>query len=1078
MTDTELISAILRGQTTLFEQLVDRYLPMVRGVCASRFRDPATVDDLTQDTFITGFRNLNKLRNPARFGPWMATIARNTCTSHLRSATRRSEMIERATKETNGTAETPEAIAQRRELYAWVHRAIEKLPDKTREAMVLHYVEGLSTSEVAEQTGIREPAVRKRLQYGRQLVGETLWKELEPHRAGARPDTEMAKRRVLKALPLAAAPWLIDGGKAAGATGLLGMLGTGGLVKLGLGIALVAAAVNAWKTTREQIPPANPDQTAVADETLAMNATPITTAANTDPIAQTAPGTESSIASGTLTVQVNLEREEPYPTQRTESGAVVKQLEDQRPADSGQPVPQAVVRVIPMRIETATLRNRFAQTNVDPELADRVVQALQAIFDLRFGLMTSGPPSEADRARDEAIVVKLGISETEMREAMNQLQQVLNDPENAGRSPMDMLFSPVPRSEWLEATTDEHGKVTFTGVAPGRCFVAARDPEVTHEWPTPNKDMASTLEAMDNAGMGILETGVLAGDEKSTTVLIADERSRFTGTVVDKATGAPIERARVEVVSLDVPGAIDDTHTNPDGQYWITPKQIGYGTLYVRITADNYQPVEFSQDRVLGVPTEPQSIELSPKATICGNVTMSDGKPAADVTILRKEPDSDGFMGVAVTDEQGAYCFGHDEGETTLMAHAGTLRTERMTVDLAADQAGRVDFILPPCGSIHVVAQTQAGTPVTTLNHLNVFEGSNGDPVVQRYEMSSSDGNYQVKYLETGVYSIDARANDLEPVILEHIRVTAGRSAGPFYAKLGPAHADLTVRIEDPGGEPHSRYYFSVARIVREDENRGIYGRNLEEFANLRTDAKGEYTLKGLVPGLYRVNIMGGVEAEVPHAGTLVLRPAGRLRATPTSAVQVGAAPYREVDGERVPVHNGRAKTLAIPLSSTVTGDQWLDVTYGANISHPGEYALVYVKRGDTAAFDQFEVSNSDFEKYKQKKLIIEVEIEEAGSIEGAVVDLEGMPVTDHVVGVLPIELWEASLTSTVHESRWMDLATSVAQGAKTDETGAFTIEHLPSGTYVLGVSREAISEPVEVVAGHVTGPVVVVEAE
>ncbi|MCL4691549.1 MAG: sigma-70 family RNA polymerase sigma factor, partial [Candidatus Hydrogenedentes bacterium] len=593
MSDSELISAILRGQTTLFEKLVDRYLPLVRGVCASRFRDPATVDDLTQDTFITGFRNLNKLRNPARFGPWLATIARNTCTSHLRSVTRRSAMVERAAKEPNGRAESPEAIAQRRELYAWVHRAIDKLPDKTREAMVLHYVEGLSTTDVAAQTGIRESAVRKRLQYGRQLVGETLWKEVEAQRAAAKPDTETAKRRVLKALPLAAAPWLMDGGKAAAATGLVGSLGLGGLAKIGLGAAIVVAGALAWNASRDRSETTSAG-VSLDTEAAARDVSSVPPPAQENQTGSAEADAGSSTATGALTVQVNLKRKDPHPAERTDSGAVVKQLVYQPPIDSGQAVPRANVRVIAMRFDATRIESLFARTEVDPELAKRVVNAISAIYESRLG-MIHGAASESERTNAALIMAESGVSEADMQDAMNQLEQALSESGNPNESIMGLLFAPDPQSEWVEEATDDNGSLTISGLAPGRYFVAARDPRVAHEWPAPKPDDVSVLQSMDTTGTGMMETAIGDIEPQQVTVLIDDERSRFTGTVVDKATGDPIEKARVEVVSLDVPGEEDYTHTNADGQYWITPNRVGYGTLHVRVTADNYQPVEFSQ---------------------------------------------------------------------------------------------------------------------------------------------------------------------------------------------------------------------------------------------------------------------------------------------------------------------------------------------------------------------------------------------------------------------------------------------------------------------------------------------------
>ncbi len=1082
MTDTELISAILRGQTTLFEQLVDRYLPMVRGVCASRFHDPATVDDLTQDAFITGFRNLDKLRNPARFGPWLATIARNTCTTHLRSVSRRAATTERAAHEANGTPETPGEIAQRRELYAWVHRAIAKLPDKTREAMVLHYVEGLSTIEVAQQSGIREPAVRKRLQYGRQLVGETLWKELEPQRAVARPDTEAAKRRVLKALPLAAAPWLMDGGKAAAATGILAALGTGGLMKLGLGIALVIAAAIVWQVSRDRMPASNADEL-VMTQADALTNEPVVSTSSSGASAETPPvSPDGAEGSGTLTVHVNLERKDPYPTERTDSGAVAKQLVYQRPVDSGQPVPHALVRVIPMRFDTAKLMGLFAQTDVEPDFAERVAQAMKAIFEARLEGI-HGPASESGRSYAELIMTKFGVSQAELEEAMNQLQEAMGDAEHPGMNLMALLFSPAPQSDWLETTADERGSATFAGVSPGLNFVAARDPEVTHEWPSPSANVSTTMEAMGDTGMGIIETGVAEGEENTAIVLIADERSRFIGTIVDKATGEPIENARIEVVSLEVPGEEDNTHTNADGQYWLTPNRVGYGTLHVRVEADNYQPVEFSQERVLGATTEPQAIELTQKTLICGTVTTFNGKPAAGVRILRWSGDSGRSAATSAAD--GTFCLGHDGGLATLSASVGPLYTDKVTLDLAPDEAGKADFVLPPSGSIQLNVTTVSGEPVTKLDDLNIFRRASGKRTNRDsdlgVELSSSSGEYTLNYIEPGQYRLDARVEGLGALTLDRISVAAGQTAGPYYVRLEPARADLTVRLEDANGEPQSRYYFNLYRIIAWGDEWGNQGHEFDSIANVRTDGGGEYTFAGLAPGHYRVDRGDSSgEVDVPYPGVFVVRPneTDSRKGPSKPALYLGVAPFRIEDGKRVPMHGSGAKTYVVPLAAPESGDFDMHPMHGAVVQEPGPYMLVYVQPGSTSGIKQFEITDTDFETYKQKQLLVEMEIKESGSVEGAVMDESGTPLAGREVGVLPVELWDAVLNSDIHETRWMDLAKSLAQGAKTDETGTYTIGHLPTGTYIVGISQKTVSEPIEVVAGNVTSPVVIVESE
>ena len=239
MSDTQVIKNVLSGDTHQFEGLVERYLPLVRGVCASRVYNRDTVDDLVQESFLISFTKLNRLKNPTKFGPWIASIARNTSNSYIRSSKRSEYRIERIKNEPQSTTEEsdPSIVTAREELYTWVRNQIAALPPKTREAMMLSYVEGYSIGDIAVLVGTREGAIKKRLQYGRKLIGENIWREdgIEHIRE---QNTRTIRKRVMTAIPLASAPWLTQ--STVGASTLVA--GTGLWLKGGA-VALVLTAV-------------------------------------------------------------------------------------------------------------------------------------------------------------------------------------------------------------------------------------------------------------------------------------------------------------------------------------------------------------------------------------------------------------------------------------------------------------------------------------------------------------------------------------------------------------------------------------------------------------------------------------------------------------------------------------------------------------------------------------------------------------------------------------------------------------------------------------------------------------------
>jgi RNA polymerase sigma factor (sigma-70 family) len=78
--------AVRNGETRAFELLVRRHQGLVRAQLRRLLvDDPATADDLAQDTFVIAWRKLQQFRGDARFGTWLYRIAHSCFLQHLRS---------------------------------------------------------------------------------------------------------------------------------------------------------------------------------------------------------------------------------------------------------------------------------------------------------------------------------------------------------------------------------------------------------------------------------------------------------------------------------------------------------------------------------------------------------------------------------------------------------------------------------------------------------------------------------------------------------------------------------------------------------------------------------------------------------------------------------------------------------------------------------------------------------------------------------------------------------------------------------------------------------------------------------
>lgn len=162
--DGRLVRAARDGDSGAFTGLYERYGRVVHALLLSRV-DRDEVPDLVQDVFLTAWRRLDDLRDPAAFGGWIAMIARNRATDFHRRASPHVELPEdlEAPGAASETAEANAALA-----------AIRSLPEAYRETLLLRLVEGMSGPEIAQRTGLTPASVRVNLHRGMKLLRQKL----------------------------------------------------------------------------------------------------------------------------------------------------------------------------------------------------------------------------------------------------------------------------------------------------------------------------------------------------------------------------------------------------------------------------------------------------------------------------------------------------------------------------------------------------------------------------------------------------------------------------------------------------------------------------------------------------------------------------------------------------------------------------------------------------------------------------------------------------------------------------------------------------------------------------------------
>lgn len=233
--DETLVEASLRGDRDAFGELVRKYQTFVQSVAFSRTGNLTCSEDVTQQTFVTAWNSLHKLRNPRKFPGWLAGMARNLARREARLRAREChepirDDTQMRTLESAGLQSSPLQQCIAREEQHLVERALTALPQTYREPLILYYRQDKSVSDVARLLNLSENAVKQRLARGRKLMSRDLRHLVEMTLASTRPG-ESSALAILAALPTSTPAAACTAGAvyskvaAWGAAGGLGALG-------------------------------------------------------------------------------------------------------------------------------------------------------------------------------------------------------------------------------------------------------------------------------------------------------------------------------------------------------------------------------------------------------------------------------------------------------------------------------------------------------------------------------------------------------------------------------------------------------------------------------------------------------------------------------------------------------------------------------------------------------------------------------------------------------------------------------------------------------------------------------------
>ena len=177
LTDGQLLERFVAGRDESaeagFAALVERHGPMVLRVCRQILGDAHDAEDAFQATFLVLARRAGSVRKRESVASWLYGIAHRVARrSQADSARRREHERRRVAMTTMESSDDTDRHPS--ENWPELHEEVDRLPEKYREAIVLCYLEGLTTEAAARRLGCAQGTIMSRLSRGRERLRQRL----------------------------------------------------------------------------------------------------------------------------------------------------------------------------------------------------------------------------------------------------------------------------------------------------------------------------------------------------------------------------------------------------------------------------------------------------------------------------------------------------------------------------------------------------------------------------------------------------------------------------------------------------------------------------------------------------------------------------------------------------------------------------------------------------------------------------------------------------------------------------------------------------------------------------------------
>ncbi len=177
-----LVKLALTGDQKAYKALFEMYRQAIFHITVKIVRNPEEANDLVQETFIKAFGSLKTYDSHYRFSTWLYKIAANCSIDFLRKRKIDSLSLDKPIQTKDGDVQmelpdysyNPEQDLRNKEQRFGIEEAIESLPEKYMEVIVLRHKEDKSYEEIAKMLKVPVGTVKARIFRARELLKKKL----------------------------------------------------------------------------------------------------------------------------------------------------------------------------------------------------------------------------------------------------------------------------------------------------------------------------------------------------------------------------------------------------------------------------------------------------------------------------------------------------------------------------------------------------------------------------------------------------------------------------------------------------------------------------------------------------------------------------------------------------------------------------------------------------------------------------------------------------------------------------------------------------------------------------------------